>query len=263
LFVLILNRPFFPFLNLTGVYICMGIGADDVFVFLAAYDEAFRERAAAKAPTELDGRFMAAVLRDAGTATLVTSLTTAGAFFASAGSSIPSIACFGVYCGLVVLCDWLLMVMYVPALAAIYTKYVRDGCGGSRCEWCPHTPLKGTDPEQRRLKASLGQLVRRGLLPLLSGRTSAALLVCAGLGLGLGLGAQYVDPGFVYPSSAEMQLLRSSSPLEQYCCTGAKAKFQFVQDAGDEEDAFYGVTLVFGSEMVDNGDTCAHRTNPD
>ena len=38
-YILIFNFPFFPFLNLTGVYICIGIGADDVFVFLAAYDE--------------------------------------------------------------------------------------------------------------------------------------------------------------------------------------------------------------------------------
>ena len=107
----------------------------------------FRQRHEAGESTDLDGPFMAAVLRDAGTATLVTSLTTAGAFFASAGSSIISVACFGVFCGLVVLCDWLLMVTYVPALAAVYTKWVKDGCGGSRIECCPHTPLKGNSPE--------------------------------------------------------------------------------------------------------------------
>ena len=41
-YVLIFNLPFFPFLNLTGLYICVGIGADDIFVFLSAYDEVFR-----------------------------------------------------------------------------------------------------------------------------------------------------------------------------------------------------------------------------
>ena len=35
IFVALLGFPFFPFLCFTGVYICMGIGADDVFVFLA------------------------------------------------------------------------------------------------------------------------------------------------------------------------------------------------------------------------------------
>ena len=172
---------------------------------------------------------MAAVLRDAGSATFVTSLTTAGAFFASAGSSIPSIACFGVYCGLVVLFDWLLMVTYVPPLAAVYVWYVRDGCGGSRFECCPHTPLKGTALEQRQMRASLGEIFRRRLLPALSHRGSACALVAVGLGLGLGLGSQYVQSGFQYPQSAEMQMLRDSSPLEQYCCVGARAKYEFVQ----------------------------------
>ena len=117
------------------------------FLILYPPRRSFRQRHEAGESTDLDGPFMAAVLRDAGTATLVTSLTTAGAFFASAGSSIVSVACFGVYCGLVVLCDWLLMVTYVPALAAVYTKWVKDGCGGSRIECCPHTPLKGNSPE--------------------------------------------------------------------------------------------------------------------
>ena len=35
----VLNLPFFPFLNLTGIFVCIGIGADDVFVFIDAWKQ--------------------------------------------------------------------------------------------------------------------------------------------------------------------------------------------------------------------------------
>ena len=76
--------PFFPFLNMTGLFICIGIGADDIFVFLEALDLAFRTKGR-DAPLE---EVMAVALYDAGAATLVTSLTTAGAFLATSVSPI-------------------------------------------------------------------------------------------------------------------------------------------------------------------------------
>ncbi|KAL1515741.1 hypothetical protein AB1Y20_002357 [Prymnesium parvum] len=261
-YVLLVQMPFFPFLNITGVYICIGIGADDIFVFVAAYDEVFRKRFTATGPPKIDGAFLAEVLRDAGLATLVTSITTAGAFFSSASSSVTSIRCFGLYCGIVVLCDWLLMISYVPALVVVYSRYVKDACGGSRVECCPHTPLKGNHPQQRMLKLSLGEACSGALVTPLTHPLSASLLVLLGLGLGLGFGSQYVSPGFVYPASSDLQLLRSSSPLEQYCCTGAKVKSEFIQDASDEGTDQYDVTLIFGQAMVDNGNSWDPESYP-
>ena len=40
LYMVVLNLPFFPFLNLVGIFIVIGIGADDVFVFIDAWKQA-------------------------------------------------------------------------------------------------------------------------------------------------------------------------------------------------------------------------------
>lgn len=148
LYMVVLWMPFFPFLNITGLFICIGIGADDIFVFLEALDLASRTHGAS-APIE---QILTTTLYDAGAATLVTSLTTgeqvpivpvtlshsftqastlshypweltaAGAFASTIVSPITSIKCFGIFCALVVVCDWLLMIVYLPGLCVIYRK---------------------------------------------------------------------------------------------------------------------------------------------
>lgn len=108
---MVLQMPFFPFINMCGIFLCLGIGADDVFVVIQTFDDCVRERAkTAKAdgqppPTGIDGPLLAAVMRESVMATLVTSCTTSAAFFASASSTVTAIRAFGVFCGLVVMAD--------------------------------------------------------------------------------------------------------------------------------------------------------------
>jgi predicted RND superfamily exporter protein len=120
----VLWLPFFPFINITGLFLCLGIGADDVFVMVQSFDDAIRAR---KMKT-IDAHLVKEVLIDAGAATLVTSCTTAGAFFSSMSSSITAIKCFGVFCGLVVCCDWLTMIFFIPPVAVLYQRYVAPCC---------------------------------------------------------------------------------------------------------------------------------------
>ena len=96
-YMTVLYLPFFPFINATGTFLCVGIGADDIFVVLQAFDDAIRARS--KEARGIDAPLVERVLRDAGSATLVTTVTTAGAFFAGAVSKITAIRCFGVFCG--------------------------------------------------------------------------------------------------------------------------------------------------------------------
>lgn len=109
--------PFFPFLNATATFICLGIAADDVFVLLQAYDDEARKRGGT--PRDDDeglAELLAAALSDAGGATLVTSLTTAGAFISTSASSVTSIRAFGAFCAAVTMSAWLLLVSYCPAI---------------------------------------------------------------------------------------------------------------------------------------------------
>lgn len=102
---------FFPFLNLVAIFIVIGIGADDVFVLVDHWKASFARLPQA---TPLDAR-LAWTLQHAGGAMLVTSLTTSAAFFANLLSPITSVKLFGVYCGMVVMVDFLLMVVSFAA----------------------------------------------------------------------------------------------------------------------------------------------------
>lgn len=74
----------FPFLNVLGVYIVLGIGADDVFIYLDAWKQSKKIKAV-NATTETR---MAWTFSKASTAMLITSLTTAVAFIINASSAV-------------------------------------------------------------------------------------------------------------------------------------------------------------------------------
>ena len=52
-----------------------------------------------------------------------TSLTTAAAFFANAVSHITCVRCFGIFAGLVVLCDYVLMISWLPAVVVLHHRH--------------------------------------------------------------------------------------------------------------------------------------------
>ena len=61
IYVVLLGITIFPALNLTSIFICIGIGADDIFVFLEASDRVIRQTPYASFETHTER-----VLRDAG-----------------------------------------------------------------------------------------------------------------------------------------------------------------------------------------------------
>ena len=73
LYMVVLGLPFFPFLNLVGIFIVIGIGADDVFVFVDAWKQA--ESMMSEGSEHVHKR-MAWTLQRAGGAMFVTSTTT-------------------------------------------------------------------------------------------------------------------------------------------------------------------------------------------
>jgi hypothetical protein len=246
--------PFFPFLNITGIFICIGIGADDIFVFLEALDLATRSRSRDAPLAEV----YAAALYDAGAATLVTSLTTAAAFLSTIVSPITSIKCFGVFCSAVVLCDWVLMITYLPALCVVYRRQVHFCCGA--CECCPNQPVAATEKWLKR--PSVASHFAKLLTPVVTHRALRVVFLALSVGAGVGLGTQ--SQHFSYPSTGDVQLFPADSPLERYCCTGPQAKNAFHQSAGGSNFRLW-LEFVWGIEPVDNGnpwDPSSHTSPP-
>ena len=153
-----------------------------------------------------------AALAEAGGATLVTSLTTAGAFFSTVVSSITSIRCFGVFCGLVVLSDWLLMVSYVPALVCVYRTHVQGSCRRC-CECCPNQPISA--PEHHLSRVSISSRFLRYLGPIVTHRglklVWIALTCCLSLGVFFASWEGGLPQLLAFPSNNELQVSRSVS----------------------------------------------------
>lgn len=136
IYVIVFKLKFFPFMNLLVLIVIVGIGSDDAFIFMkiwhCVYMERFRKNinspltpsssfASDPYPDSRDSLVgvMAKTLEHASLSMLVTSLTTAAAFYASYDSSITAVRCFGIFAGTTVMVNYLLMITWLPASVSI------------------------------------------------------------------------------------------------------------------------------------------------
>lgn len=116
LYTIIFKINFFPFMNLMAVIVIIGIGADDAFIFMKIWKCTLSDHVkssgiplAHSSPTCLSDlaektqnkdalyNTLKYTLEHAAISMLVTSFTTAAAFYTSIFSSITAVRCFG-YC---------------------------------------------------------------------------------------------------------------------------------------------------------------------
>ena len=198
LYMVVLNLPFFPFLNLVGIFIVIGIGADDVFVFIDAWRQA-EVMMPGLQPDELHKR-LAWTLQRAGGAMFVTSMTTSCAFFAGAVSNITSLRCFGIYTGLVVICDFFLMITYLPAVVMIDHIYIKPRVDKFSCfaKACSALPLCnkccGSNEETKGAELGPGERTFQNVIsPALNKGRWLWIIVLGAVGCGLGWKAQFLE----------------------------------------------------------------------
>ncbi|XP_032433997.1 protein dispatched homolog 3 isoform X1 [Xiphophorus hellerii] len=103
-------------LNGVAAFVIIGIGVDDVFVFIST----FRQASHLRRPRER----MIYTIKTAGRATFLTSFTTAAAYAANTFSQIPAVHDFGLFMALIVSCAWLWVSVLMPAALCIWTRHV-------------------------------------------------------------------------------------------------------------------------------------------
>uniref|UniRef100_A0A3Q2E024 Dispatched RND transporter family member 3 n=1 Tax=Cyprinodon variegatus TaxID=28743 RepID=A0A3Q2E024_CYPVA len=103
-------------LNGVAAFVIIGIGVDDVFVFIST----FRQASHLRHPQER----MIYTIKTAGRATFLTSFTTAAAYAANTFSQIPAVHDFGLFMALIVSCAWLWVSVLMPAALCIWTQHV-------------------------------------------------------------------------------------------------------------------------------------------
>ncbi|XP_028852981.1 protein dispatched homolog 3 isoform X2 [Denticeps clupeoides] len=101
-------------LNGVAAFVIIGIGVDDVFVFIST----FRQATHLLRPEQR----MIYTLKTAGRATFLTSFTTAAAYAANTFSQIPAVHDFGLFMALIVSCCWLWVSILMPAALCIWSQ---------------------------------------------------------------------------------------------------------------------------------------------
>lgn len=110
---------YFGFFHIISMFIILGIGADDVFVF---YDS-WRLSGDGKYPS-LAHRLTDCYGRAAKT-TFVTSLTTMAAFLVSGMSPLLPVASFGIFSGVLVGVNYICDLVYFPTAIILYSEKIR------------------------------------------------------------------------------------------------------------------------------------------
>jgi len=121
----VLGEPGVTIIMYNGIFIILGIGCDDIFVFMDAYRQAHEQPS--RISGSLETRFAWAFNRSA-LAMLTTSVTTCLAFGGCAVSQVWDIRCFGIVNGFMVLFDFLLVITWFPACVVFHEKHIKHRC---------------------------------------------------------------------------------------------------------------------------------------
>ncbi|MBN3322038.1 DISP3 protein, partial [Atractosteus spatula] len=103
-------------LNGVAAFVIIGIGVDDVFVFINTFQQAGHLRE--------PGQRMVHTVQTAGRATFLTSFTTAAAYAANTFSQIPAVHDFGLFMALIVSCCWLWVLLMLPAALCLWSRWL-------------------------------------------------------------------------------------------------------------------------------------------
>lgn len=209
IYTFVFELDFFPFMNLLAAVIVVGIGADDVFVYV----QVWRCTKLDKDGTTL-AKLVTDTLNHAGLSMLVTSLTTAAAFFSTFVCPVTAIRCFSLFAGLTVTVHFLFMLSWLPASVLLAEKY----CASSMLAMTACRSCSGrSSPLRRCLRnaSDVGRITFDKILPCIVVKLRYFWIALLG---GLAASAAVVVfyyPRLELPDSKEFQLFSPDHPFER------------------------------------------------
>lgn len=117
----VLQFKYFGFFHVIAIFLILGIGADDLFVF---YDT-WRLTGHNKYPS--DAHRLSDCYRKAAKTTFVTSVTTMMAFFVSGLSPLLPVKTFGIFSGFLIILNYVWVIIYFPCIIMLHhtrTKFI-------------------------------------------------------------------------------------------------------------------------------------------
>ncbi|XP_033734799.1 protein dispatched homolog 1-like isoform X2 [Pecten maximus] len=115
----VLGYEYFGFFHVISMFIILGIGADDVFIFYDTWRLTGHTIYPSKAHRLSD------CYRKAAKTTFVTSLTTMTAFLVSGLSPLLPVCTFGIFSGILVFVNYLCDLLYFPTVIMLYSQKVK------------------------------------------------------------------------------------------------------------------------------------------
>ncbi|XP_060081595.1 protein dispatched homolog 1-like [Ylistrum balloti] len=115
----VLGYEYFGFFHVISMFIILGIGADDVFIFYDTWRLTGHTIYPSKAHRLSD------CYRKAAKTTFVTSLTTMTAFLVSGLSPLLPVCSFGIFSGILVFVNYLCDLLYFPTVIMLYSQKVK------------------------------------------------------------------------------------------------------------------------------------------
>jgi predicted RND superfamily exporter protein len=208
-----------------------------------------------KASTE----FIAAVaLPDAAGAMFLTTLTTSIAFFATSICPVAPVKMFAIFCGLLIMLDYIMCVLLIFPTLCIYDKALQAGrancCISISC--CRRNQPQGEGDEIDETTEEKPSLIRRilfGYYNLLHKARWGLFIICFAA---LAVSAYYATT-LDLPVTLDVRLLDETNQFEQnYRWRQKLLNDVLVKSAGSNAYAFWGIT------PADTGDHCKLKICP-
>eukprot|EP00029_Vermamoeba_vermiformis_P000282 TRINITY_DN1030_c0_g1_i4.p1 TRINITY_DN1030_c0_g1~~TRINITY_DN1030_c0_g1_i4.p1 ORF type:complete len:1469 (+),score=345.30 TRINITY_DN1030_c0_g1_i4:97-4503(+) len=155
IFRVILGVDHIGVLNVLALFVIIGVGVDDLFVFFNMFQHY-------ESIQDVELR-LAQTIRHAAKATFITSFTTAASFGINAVSTIPALRFFGIFMGMLVMLNYFMAISWYPAVLVIWEKYWKrrlEGLDPMRKLWnavgnrVAYKPMKYSDTELTSFEVS-------------------------------------------------------------------------------------------------------------
>eukprot|EP00930_Biecheleria_cincta_P102937 TRINITY_DN9479_c0_g4_i1.p1 TRINITY_DN9479_c0_g4~~TRINITY_DN9479_c0_g4_i1.p1 ORF type:complete len:1108 (+),score=159.52 TRINITY_DN9479_c0_g4_i1:3-3326(+) len=231
---LLFGNPYLGIFHVQAIFLLVGVGVDDVFVFLDHFEAAARADPTHK--TNLWAR-LSWTWKYSATAMGVTSLTTAVSFFMNGLSGLPGMASFGIFAGSMVVMMYISMVLYFPAVVCFNQRYFKHQefcCGVNRI--CSKKNNTTDSPDKSEEKPALVRFFEDHFSHfILNHRLKILVVSFAAIGTHLGINLPQLIPEKSSPPA-----LPSNHPIQILINA---YKEDFIRGGGSQNTE---INLVFG-----------------
>ncbi len=242
---MVFGLEFFPFLNFLAMFVVMGIGADDIFVLHDKF-----EQAAQVMPGASVYDIACKAIPEASYAMLLTSATTAGAFFSTAITPVAPIRMFAIFLGTMTFFDYIFVIMIcAPAMVAqlywVDAAVKRGPHLGRRLKFSLLDYSKNACCRKKSKEQQKETLAQSVLVKAAKGTIALRYVLVPGL---LALFAYFtmVALDIPMPKTSEVQLLADSHPFTKW----SKWKNDLYSKDGGETS---WVNVIWGLTPGDTG----------